>query len=163
MNLAVQLVPPVCREIPLPRNAFHQPANYNVDPFQGHNSKLRQRQENGADEGQMEWPTVARKGSPDRDEVRSGLHEALTTKIPQYRNPSKEVAARIGTSEATVRGLRQANIPEAMVTLVMFARMYPDFGAEVRRLMGLESDLDPIAERVFNDLRQLVANRSAGK
>jgi hypothetical protein len=118
------------------------------------------RPQHGAEQAPMEWPTVARKGEPDRDEIRSGLHQALNTAVPQYRNPAKEVAARVKTSEATVRGLRQQNIPEAMITLIMLGRAYPEFAAEVRKLMALESDLDPIAERVFSDLRQLVANRS---
>jgi hypothetical protein len=71
--------------------------------------------------------------------------------IPQYRNPAKEVADKADTSEGTVRSLRQANIPEGMVTLVMLARAYPQFGGEVRRLMGA-SDIDPDFQRQLADL-----------
>jgi hypothetical protein len=104
----------------------------------------------------MEQPRVARKPANDRSEVRSGLHLALTTKIPQYRNPAKSVATVTGASEATVRSLRQANIPEAMVTLVMLGRTFPDFRTEVARLMGMERDLDPEFQREFAQLMRRV-------
>lgn len=95
---------------------------------------------------------VARKPANTREEVRNGLHLALTRKIPTYRNPAKEVADLVDTSEGTVRSLRQANIPEAMVTLVMLGRAFPEFGAEVRRLMGMERDLDPDFQRSLAEL-----------
>lgn len=98
----------------------------------------------------MASQTVAR-NPVNREEVRTGLHLALVQKIPQYRNPAKEVASATGASEGTVRSLRQQNIPEAMVTLVMLARAYPQFGGEVRRLMGA-GDLDPDFQRDLADL-----------
>jgi hypothetical protein len=103
----------------------------------------------------MASPTVARKPAFDRENIRNGLHLALVKEIPQYRCPAKEVADLVDTSEGTVRSLRQANIPEAMVTLVMLARAYPRFGGEVRRLMGA-GDLDPEFQRDLADLLRRV-------
>lgn len=112
--------------------------------------------QSGLERVDMEQPTVARKPADHRDEVRSGLHLALVTKIPQYKNPAKNVAAATGASEATVRSLRQQNIPEAMVTLVMLGRTFPDFRTEVARLMGMERDLDPEFQREFAQLLRRV-------
>lgn len=137
-------------------NNFAQNAvsHNSVEPLQCPSPSLPEQY--GADTMDRASPTVARKAANARDEVRSGLHLALTRKIPTYRNPAKEVADLVDTSEGTVRSLRQANIPEAMVTLVMLGRAFPDFRSEVARLMGLERDLDPDFQRDLSALLRRV-------
>lgn len=84
-------------------------------------------------------------------EVKSDLNSAIQRTIPKHRVTAKEVATKIGVSENTVDNLRR-DAPDAMARLIMLGQQFPDFRAEVMRLMGLERDLDPEFQRQFVEL-----------
>lgn len=156
MRSALALRQDMDANLPLQREAVQYPRSHQAKPFHVvHSVPSLLPTQHGPESDDMEWPTVARKDALDRDEVRKRLHTALVAKIPQYRNPAKEVAARAQTSTATVRSLRQDNIPDAMVTLIMLGREYPEFGAVVTQMIGIE--LDPHVEAVILQLRQVMA------
>jgi hypothetical protein len=165
MNLAVQLVPPVCREIPLPRNAFHQPANYNVDPFHvvsGPSSSSPT--QHGRDEAPMECESDTRnlEGKDWNDDlvvVRKTLSSHWTKEVPGYKHAAKQVAPTIKASQATVESMRQNGLPEAMARMVFMCRHYPEFRAQFQRMIDPRYLLDPTQERVIHDMIMLMVKR----
>jgi hypothetical protein len=89
-------------------------------------------------------------------EVKEQLSRDWVETIPQYRNPAKEVAGHIESSEGTVENLRQRGVPDAMARLVLACLAYPEFRARVAKLMGLQADLDPDAQKLMSELVTLM-------
>jgi uncharacterized protein Yka (UPF0111/DUF47 family) len=87
--------------------------------------------------------------------VKSDLHDAIQRTIPKHRITAKEIAASIDASEGTADNLRR-DVPDAMARLIMLGQAFPDFRAEVARLMGMERDLDPEFQREFAQLMRRV-------
>lgn len=114
-----------------------------------------QRPQHGVENEQMSFGQKHRNVGVPRTatlhEVKSDLNSAIQRAIPKHRVTAKEVAHKIGVSENTVDNLRR-DVPDAMARLVMLGQAFPDFRAEVARLMGMERDLDPEFQRQFVEL-----------
>lgn len=93
---------------------------------------------------------------PSKIEVRSRLSEALTQAAPSAKHVARETAAECpdgrGISKDTAEGLRAGlNIPNGY-NLLLIARVFPEVRAVVRQVIDMESNLDPAAERLVNEL-----------
>lgn len=96
---------------------------------------------------------------PNLHEVKANLHAAMLRTIPRHRIPAKEMAHKIEASPATVESMRQNSVPDAMARLVLACLAYPEFRAEVGRLMGMRSEINPDAQKLMSELVTLMQRR----
>jgi hypothetical protein len=102
--------------------------------------------------------TVARNAKTSREEIRKQLADALTTCVPQYREPAKQVAANIGQSVGKVASIRR-KVPEGMIDAALICIHYPEFAKRWARVAQMQADLHPDAARALNDFVQTLVRR----
>lgn len=102
--------------------------------------------------------SVARNATTSREEIRKSLETALTTCVPQYREPAKQVAARLEQSVGKVASIRR-KIPEGMIDAALMCVHYPEFAKAWARVTLMESDLHPEAARALNDFVTAIQRR----
>lgn len=102
--------------------------------------------------------SVARNATTSREEIRKSLETALTTCVPQYREPAKQVAARLEQSVGKVASIRR-KIPEGMIDAALMCVHYPEFAKAWARVTQMQADLHPEAARALNDFLQTLVRR----
>lgn len=96
---------------------------------------------------------------PTLDDVKARLHSAMARTIQPGRVPAKEIAHKIQASQHTVESMRQNGPPDAMARLVLACLAYPEFRAEVGRLMGMQNEINPDAQKLMSELVTLMQRR----
>lgn len=137
-------------------------ASNDVSDNQSNSSHLKsssvQRPQLGVESPVSASLSVARTAQTSREEVRKQLETALTTCVPQYREPAKQVAARLEQSVGKVASIRR-KIPEGMIDAALMCVHYPEFAKAWARVTLMESDLHPEAARALNDFVTAIQRR----
>lgn len=88
----------------------------------------------------------------DYSSVLDALHAPILKAFGSAKSAAKELARAANCNERTAANLlAKRNLPDALHMLKLMAAV-PEFAAEVRRLTGMETDLDPEFERDMSKL-----------
>ena len=116
----------------------------------------------------MSQPKARRKLQPARgrkfhpSEITELIAATLRRAVGDDRNAIKSIARAADTNVHTARNWLQGRNAPGIANFIQLANEYPELRAEARRLLALESDLDPEMERTLLQLMEQVRRMKAG-
>ena len=95
-------------------------------------------------------------------EITTRITTRLREAVGSDRNAAKTIARAVGANVHTVNNWLEGRNAPSIANFIELANAYPELRAEARRLLALESDLDPEMERTLLKLMDQVARMKRG-
>lgn len=94
----------------------------------------------------------AKRGTMTALALRMHLRDVVPRLVRQDNRAAKVLARDTGVTDRTIEGIRNEGRLPGMATCLALAKAIPELKAELRRVLEMEQDCDPEAERAFIDL-----------